>query len=70
MSKQIADLIENYDICRGYQRANTKEPMIIKEIPKEPWEILAIDIFFLLGNRYIIVVDTYSKFIEIDKLIT
>lgn len=42
--------------------------MIIKEISKEMWEILATDIFFLLGNRYIIVVDTYRKFIEIDKL--
>lgn len=66
--KQIEDVVNNCDICKGYQRANAKEPMLLKEIPKEPWEILATDIFYLGNRRYIMVVDTYSKYVELEML--
>ena len=68
MSKQIEDMIENCNTCQSFQRNNTKEPMIKKEIPDEPWEILASDIFYLLGKHYVMIVDTYSKYIEIRDL--
>ena len=68
MSKQIDDLVSNCDICCSYQRDNSKEPMIEKPIPKNPWEIVASDIFYLLGKRFIIVVDTYSKFVDLQHL--
>ena len=68
MSKQIEDIVYNYDLCRSFQKNNTKEPMIPKEIPKEPWEIVASDIFYLLGKQFVLVVDTYSKYVEINEL--
>lgn len=68
MSKQIDDLVNNCDVCKSYQRENTKEPMLKKEIPNEAWEILSSDIFFLLGEQYLIIVDAYSKYIEISRL--
>lgn len=68
MPKHIEDVIDNCDTCRSFQRSNTKEPMLRKKLPRKPWEILATDIFFLLGKQYVIIVDTYSKYIEIDKL--
>ena len=69
MSKQIDDLVSNCDICCSYQRDNSKEPMIEKPIPKNPWEIVASDIFYLLGKRFIIRVDTYSKFIDYKNIL-
>lgn len=68
MSKQIEDVINNCDICKSYQRANTKEPLIQRELPNEPWEILATDIFFLHGKQYLIVVDMFSKYVEVEEL--
>lgn len=68
MSKQIDDVVGNCDVCLGHQKDNSKEPMIEKVIPKGPWEIVATDIFFLRGKKYILVVDTYSKFIDMKIL--
>lgn len=68
MSKQIDDVVSNCDTCCSFQRDNSKEPMIEKTIPRNPWEIVASDIFFLLGKKYIIVVDTFSKFVDIQNL--
>ncbi|XP_030031283.2 uncharacterized protein K02A2.6 [Manduca sexta] len=68
MSKEIEDLIQNCDTCKSFQNRNRKEEMIEKEIPEGPWQIVATDIFFLYRNPYILVVDAYSKFVEIEKL--
>ena len=68
MSKEIEDLVQNCNTCRSYQNKNKKEPMIEKEIADKPWEIVATDIFFLCGQPYLLLVDTFSKFVEIDKL--
>lgn len=68
MSKQIEDLIQNCDTCKRYQNNNAKEPMICKEIPSGPWEIVSADIFFLNGNPYILIVDAFSKYVEIKRL--
>lgn len=67
MSKQINDLVEKCDLCDRYQNANAKEPMTSKQVPQNPWEILPTDLFYLLGKNYVIVVDTYSKYIEVEK---
>lgn len=68
MSKHIDDLVSNCDICLSFQKDNAKEPMLKKEIPNESWEIVSSDIFYLMGEQYLIIVDTYSKYIEISKL--
>ncbi|XP_015121249.1 uncharacterized protein LOC107044027 [Diachasma alloeum] len=47
---------------------NAKGPMICKEVPNGPWEIVFADIFFLYGNPYILIVDAYSKYVEIKQL--
>ena len=52
MSKQINDLVEKCDLCDQYQNANAKEPMISKQVPQNPWEILSNDLFYLLEKNY------------------
>ena len=68
MSKQIDDLVGNCDIYCSFQNDNSKEPMIEKTIPKNPWKIVATDIFYQLGKKFLIIVDTYSKFVEMQSL--
>ena len=42
--------------------------MIEKKILNETWKIVSSDIFYLMGKQFSIIIDTYSKYIEISKL--
>ena len=37
-------------------------------VPDRPWSKLGVDIFELQGQQYLVIVDNYSRFIEIDPL--
>ena len=37
-------------------------------LPNHPWEKLATDLFELNGSTYIVLVDYYSRFVEVQKL--
>lgn len=68
LNKQIEDMIENCNTCLSYRNKNTKEPMILKEIPSGPWEIISADIFKFKGKFYLLIVDSYSKYVEVEML--
>ena len=68
MSKDIENTIQNCAICCRFQRSNTKEPMISHDIPEDPFEKVATDIFTFDGADYLVVVDYYSKYPEICVL--
>lgn len=42
--------------------------MIPHEIPSRSWQKVAADIMFCGNTRYLITVDYYSKFIEVNRL--
>lgn len=44
--------------------------MICHEVPSRPWEKVAIDLFQLEHKDYIVTVDYYSNFFEVDQLST
>ena len=41
--------------------------MLLSEIPKYPWQIVATDMFFWNGDDYLLVVDYYSRFWEVSS---
>ena len=47
---------------------NTKEPMIAHEIPTRPWSQVGADLFEINNQKYLVLVDYYSGFIEINLL--
>ena len=65
---QIEEQVANCFKCSQYQTAHAKEPMIITETPERPWSKIAADLFEYQGNSYLLCVDYYSKWIEVDKL--
>lgn len=69
MSKHIEDYVLNCSICRSLQKNKQKEPMLPHEVPNLPWEKVACDLFYLDGEIYLLVVDYFSKYIELVKLI-
>ena len=44
--------------------------MLFEEIPTRPWESVSTDLFCLDGEDYLLIVDSYSHYIEIAKLST
>lgn len=70
MNKDIEDFVKTCSACNTFQRAQQKEPLISTEIPDLPWQHIACDIFEHNGNEYLVTVDHYSDFFELDRLQT
>ena len=65
--KQMADACE---ACQQSKPRNQKETLIQHEIGQQPWEKVGSDIFEIKGRQYLILVDYFSSFIEVDYLPT
>jgi transposase InsO family protein len=68
MTSQIKDHVSRCCVCRSHDRKQQKEPMILRELPKRPWQFVAADLFEHDRKNYLIVVDYYSDFFEIEQL--
>ncbi|XP_064464135.1 uncharacterized protein K02A2.6-like [Ornithodoros turicata] len=56
------------ELCQGYQRANPQQPLLDRNIPDRPWERIAMDFFHLNDSTYLILIDYFSKFVEVKKM--
>ena len=70
MSAEITDMISKCTICLQYRNSNKKEPLISHDVPSYAWQVVATDIFTLNQENYIVIVDYYSRFFEVEKLST
>ena len=68
MAKDIENLITSCETCSQYQASNMKETMISDEPPTRPWESVSTDLFTRNNEDYLLIVDSYSHFIEIARL--
>lgn len=68
LNNELKQLIENCMICQKYSNSQPSEPLCSHDVPLVPWHKLGCDLFHLNGQNYLIVVDYYSKFIEVAKL--
>ena len=68
MSAQIEDMVSSCTICSRYQRSNPKEPLLPHSPVHRPWEKVGADLCVLDGRTYLVLVDYYSNFIEVDHV--
>ncbi|CAI5671962.1 unnamed protein product [Oreochromis niloticus] len=68
MGKDIATTVENCSICQERCAANPIEPLIPHQIPERPWQAVASDLFTWRGRDYLVVVDYYSRYFEVERL--
>ena len=54
--------------CNKHKSHQQKEPLKQLPTPELPWSIVASDLFELDGNSYLIIVDSYSGWWEIEKM--
>jgi len=70
MNSQIEDVVSNCSACTEHQSSNSKEPMIAHKLPDRPWQNVTTDLFELDNEHYLIVVDYYSRYFELERMST
>ncbi|XP_045761442.1 uncharacterized protein K02A2.6-like [Maniola jurtina] len=68
MIHEITDMVSRCETCIRFSNNNKKETLMPHVVPELPWEKVGVDLFQLDGCNYMIVIDYYSKFPEIDFL--
>ena len=68
MNAEVSDQIKQCSICNEFQAKNQKFPMQSHELPDHPWSRVAADQIRLHGKEYMVLVDFYSDFMEVQKL--
>ncbi|CAI5673637.1 unnamed protein product [Oreochromis niloticus] len=68
MGKQIEEAVGACSTCQERRTANPKEPLLSHAIPERPWQVIATDLFTWNSEDYIIIVDYYSRFLELERL--
>ena len=67
ISKNVKELIDNCRICCQTTK-NHPEPLIPTPIPACPWQRIAVDLMEFKKVQYLVVVDYFSRYIELSKL--
>ena len=67
VSAEIEKFVQACPICQKTSPHN-REPLIGTPLPTHPWERIALDLFELKGSTYLVAVDYYSRFVEVEKL--
>jgi hypothetical protein len=68
MDADIKVRVENCEVCSEYSIKQAKEPMMTHNIPILPWTKVGQDLFSLNGESYLVTVDFFSDFFEVDRL--
>ena len=68
MSSEVKDFILKCDICRSVDNKQQKETLISHDVPDRPWAKVGVDLFTFNQTNYLIIVDYFSGFWEIDPL--
>ncbi|XP_031350539.1 uncharacterized protein K02A2.6-like [Photinus pyralis] len=64
----LRNFINNCQTCQKYAPSQPSETLHSHEIPKLPWHKVGCDLFEINNAHYLLVVDYYSKFIELEEL--
>ena len=67
LSRDIQDLVQQCRICAEH-RNNKPEPMIPTPLPDRPWQIVATDFFQLKSVNYLLVIDYFSRYVEVGVM--
>lgn len=70
MNSQLKDFISRCRCCREHDVRQTREPMEMRDIPERPWQIVSADLFHYAGKQFLVTVDYFSDFFEMDELVS
>ena len=67
LSKQLEEKVKQCSECCKNQLQQS-EPLMPTQLPELPWQKVGTDLFHWKSNQYLLIVDYYSRYIEIPKL--
>lgn len=70
MDKSVEEEVESCLGCKAVSRQDAPEPMKRKELPQGPWQEIAIDFFSTEWGTLMVMIDYYSRFVEIQEMKT
>ena len=68
MTRDIKDLISHCNVCKDVSTSQAPEPMMPHDIIDRPWAKVGTDLFLFKNKTYLVTVDYFSSFFEIDHL--
>ena len=68
MTQELENFISRCTTCMEYGKKQPKEELKSHDVPNRPWQNIACDMMEFKGRSYLVTVDTYSDFIECDRL--
>ena len=68
ITSDIKHMVKNCEQCVQNQPAQRSEPLRPTALPSRPWEKIGADLFELDSKMYLVVIDYYSRWIEIRQL--
>ena len=68
MNADLKEYISACSICRSHETSQQRETLKPHDVPDRPWAKVGTDLFSISDTSYLIVVDYYSNFWEVDKL--
>jgi len=68
INMHIEKFISQCAVCLSHHYKLAKEPMMVAALPTEPWKKVGTDLFQLNGKDYLVVIDYYSNYPEVEQL--
>ena len=68
MNSELKHWISTCEPRRLFEVSHGKETLVSHDIPQKPWEKVAVDLFTLNQKDYLVMVDYYSGYWELDRL--
>ena len=68
ISQEVKEKVLSCSHCNKHKPSQHREPLITTPLPELPWQKLAMDLCEFKGKNYLVVIDYYSRWLEILSL--
>ena len=65
LDHDIEEMIKSCEPCLAFRNAPSPSPLIPWPYPAGPWERIHIDFGYFEGQNFLVLVDSYSKWVEL-----
>ena len=68
MNAEVKSYVAKCSVCQSYQPEQCKEEMRAHEMPTRPWSKIGADLFELGHHNFLMMVDCWSSYFEVQEL--